>query len=262
MKNILEQIVARKRQEVAMAKEQVSPGQLQRHPGLQRQALSLKEALVAGSGVIAEFKRASPSKGLIRKNARVADIVRGYQLAGAAAVSVLTDRHFFQAWDNDLAAARKVLDIPVLRKEFIIDAYQVFAAKAMGADAILLIAAILSAAKMQELQQLAADLGLEVLVEVHNARELDKLSGQEQMVGVNNRDLSTFTVDITTSIDLAAQLGGVVKVTESGLDTAARLGDLVAAGYHGFLVGESFMRAADPGMACSHFVNRITALRS
>ncbi len=261
MHDILTQIVFHKRREVSDCKKRVPLGKLKQQAAYHRVTFSLQKALLAGSGVIAEFKRASPSKGSIKENADTGKIVRSYREAGAAAISVLTDRHFFGAADNDLPAAREAVALPVLRKEFIIDPYQIYEAKALGADAILLIAAILSPAEIRDFQHLATDLGLEVLVEVHHAEELTKLTGEEQLIGVNNRNLETFTVDIATSLNLAGQLGGVVRVTESGLGPGTNLQALKTAGYQGFLVGESLMKATDPGLACKLFIDRLKQLQ-
>jgi indole-3-glycerol phosphate synthase len=219
-------------------------------------------AILNGSGVIAEFKRASPSKGLINAGADVINITKQYQKAGVSAISVLTDSHFFSALPDDLPTARANVDIPILRKDFTIDLYQIYQAKIMGADCILLIAAILSADEIKEFVNFSNDLGLDSIIEVHSLADLDKLSGNEKIIGVNNRNLDTFEVNNETSLQLAKQLGDVIKITESGLSAGSNLKALVNAGYNGFLVGESFMKEIDPGKACRSFVEEINLLKS
>jgi len=257
MKGILEKIVQQKRVEVAQQKAKNPIQQLTNDNGLKRQPLSMQSAIINGSGIIAEFKRASPSKGVIRANADIIEITKSYQKAGASAISVLTDTQFFKASASDLPNAREVISIPILRKEFIIDPYQIYQAKIMGADCILLIAAILEATAMKQLLKVADDLGLDTIVEVHNLQELTKLSGNEKLIGVNNRNLDTFEVDIETSLGLSSQLGDVVKITESGLSSSSNLQMLLNAGYKGFLVGESFMKEENPGNACADFIKQI-----
>ncbi len=258
MSNILDTIITHKRKEVAQAKKLRPLANLMKGVQHRPAAQSMRTAIRNGSGLIAEFKRASPSKGLIRPQADPATIAASYEKAGASAVSVLTDRSFFQAENSDLPTVVNSVSLPVLRKDFIVDVYQVVEARALGADCILLIAAALSKNRLAELLQAATDLGMEALVEVHRPEELDKLCGRETLIGVNNRNLDNFTVDIQVSLALAPMLGDtVVKVTESGLDSATHLQELVKAGYSGFLVGESLMRASDPGVACAAMVAAI-----
>lgn len=259
MKNILEDIVNHKKHEVAAAKLSVPLEVLKKSKGLTHTPVSMAAAIQKGSGVIAEFKRASPSKGKIKEKANVEEIVISYEKAGASAISVLTDMEFFHGSEFDLELTRSVVSVPILRKDFIVDPYQIYEAKAFGADAVLLIAAILSKEQIVDFQHTAEGLGLEFIVEVHNDKDLQKLSGHEQIIGVNNRNLETFEVDIENSIRLANQLGDVVKVAESGLDTDTNLTALLDAGFKGFLVGESFMKEDDPGEACKHFINKIFA---
>ena len=261
MNGILEKIVLRKKQEIAQLKAVTPLSKLTNDYRLQRTTISMESTVLHGSGVIAEFKRASPSKGLINADANVIDIAKSYQNAGASAMSVLTDSHFFSALSDDLTNAREAVSIPILRKDFTIDPYQIYQAKIMGADCILLIAAILPADEIEHFIKIAKDLGLDSIIEVHNPAELDKLSGNEKIIGVNNRNLDTFEVDIETSVLLANQLGNVLKITESGLDSGSNLEALVNAGYNGFLVGESFMKDIDPGKACQNFVDEINLLK-
>ncbi len=262
MSGILEKIVQYKKQEVQKLRAVVPLSNLSKDYRLENKSLSMESAILNGSGVIAEFKRASPSRGLINAGAEVINITRSYQNAGVSAISVLTDSHFFSALADDLTTARANVDIPILRKDFTIDPYQIYQAKIMGADCILLIAAILTSDEIKHFVSVANDLGLDSIIEVHNHTELDKLSGNEKIIGVNNRNLDTFEVDIDTSLQLAEHLGDVIKVTESGLSAGSNLKALVNVGYHGFLVGESFMMEIEPGKACQSFVEEINLLKS
>ena len=221
-------------------------------------SLSDKLRSSAGPQVIAEFKRRSPSKGIIRASANPVDICTGYQLAGAAAISVLTDEKFFGAHPEDFLKVRKEIDLPILRKDFILEEYQVHESKAMGADIILLIAALLNPAEVMELGFLAEDLGMDVLLELHTEEELDCLCKPVSLLGVNNRNLKTFKVDLAHSINLARQLPeGIPAIAESGLSDPARIIELHRAGFKGFLIGEFFMRSEDPGMKCKELIENI-----
>jgi indole-3-glycerol phosphate synthase len=261
MNSILEEIVRHKREEIKKLIAASSLSNLIQDPRLKKDSRSMKSAIVQSSGVIAEFKRASPSKGLINDNANVSIITKGYEEAGVSAISVITDRRFFKAEQDDLTNCRRNINIPVLRKDFTVHPYQIYEAKVLGADCILLIAAILTKNEIKEFNKIAYDLGLESIVEVHNAAELDKLPGNERIIGVNNRNLDTFEVNIETSLQLADQLGDVVKITESGLGISSNLKSLINAGYCGFLVGESFMKETNPGEACRNFVDEINLLK-
>ena len=201
--------------------------------------------------VIAEVKRASPSKGVIRDGFAPAAIARAYEAAGAACLSVLTDERYFQGQDGHLVQARQATSLPTLRKDFVIDEYQLFEARALGADCVLLIAAALEAGQIAAFGQLAAELGLDALVEVHDRRELEAaLPAAPRLVGVNNRNLRTFETSVGTTLELLPAIPhGVRVITESGIRTAADIQRLRAAGVDAFLVGEAFMRAADPGAA-------------
>lgn len=201
--------------------------------------------------IIAEIKKASPSKGVLAQDFDPPKTARQYEAGGASALSVLTDRDFFQGSLDDLQAARAVVNLPVIRKDFTIDEYQVVEAAAHGADAILLIAAILDVAEMRGLRELAASYGMAALVEVHDGAELDAaLASGAEIVGVNNRDLRTFEVHLETSLRLAARIpSGLVKVTESGIHNASDVRTLMAAGFDAFLVGEHLMKSADPAAA-------------
>jgi indole-3-glycerol phosphate synthase len=254
--NILERIMAVKRAEVAAAKSTVSASQLDQQARKQAPPrdfiASLKSRIDAGeAAVIAEIKRASPSKGVMREQFDPAGIAKSYAAGGAACLSVLTDREFFQGAPEHLAAARAACALPVLRKDFVFDPYQVLEARAMGADAILLIAACLSAAEMKALEEAAVGLGMAVLVEVHDAAELEAaLALRTPLVGVNNRDLKTFETRIETTLGLLERMpADRIVITESGIAAPADVARLRASGVNAFLVGEAFMRAPDPGRA-------------
>ncbi|GAA4312839.1 indole-3-glycerol phosphate synthase TrpC [Compostibacter hankyongensis] len=257
--NILDKIVARKRQEVAERKEVTTVAALERSPRFGRQPLSLKAALKDAdkTGIIAEFKRKSPSKGMINAEATVRRVTADYCRYGAAGLSVLTDEHFFSGALADLEAARDN-ELPILRKDFVIDDYQVVEAKAFGADVILLIAECLSAAEVNRLAQLARSLDMEVLLEMHSEAQLDKISPAVSLVGINNRDLTTFTVDLARSVALAGKLpADMPRIAESGIDDVAVVRHLRQAGFNGFLMGEYFMKQPDPGAAFRDFAARL-----
>ena len=251
---ILDKIIAEKRHEVARRAAQASVAALQALPPFGRPVLSARAALTAAgsSGIIAEFKRRSPSKGIINGAAGAGATTAGYVAAGAAVLSVLTDEPFFGGTPDDLRAARAACpSTPILRKDFIISEYQIIEARALGADLILLIAACLSPAEVGQLSGFAHSLGLEVLLEVHDEAELrSHLTASVDLVGVNNRNLATFATDVDTSARLAALIPGeFVKVAESGLQHARTIRELRRAGYQGFLIGETFMKTPDPAAA-------------
>lgn len=228
--------------------------------GYTRKTISLVEGLSKpnASGIIAEFKRKSPSKGIINDQVDPVAVTKAYQDAGASAVSILTDEYFFGGNDQDLLRARQALDIPILRKEFIIDEYQVHEAKAMGADLILLIAACLSKEEVLRFSTVARSLGLEVLLELHDEDELEHVCETVDLVGINNRSLKTFDVNIERSLKMASQLPkGKLKVAESGIDDPAQVKLFKENGYSAFLIGENFMKTNDPGMALNDFRNQI-----
>ena len=258
--SILDTIKAFKLEEVARLKKIRPQLEFTKSRNFSRDIMSMSAAVKNGSGIIAEFKRASPSKGTIRKDADIVEITSLYEQAGASAISVLTDQEFFKARPTDLEVARKTVQIPILRKEFIVDDYQLFEARAKGADAILLIAALLSTDQIRHFNTLAHDLGLEVLIEVHNEMELEKLCGQEDMVGVNNRNLNNFEVELSTSLQLIKQLNNyAVKVSESGISDPEDVIMLKTAGFDGFLIGEHFMRSQQPKMSLEGFINQINS---
>lgn len=256
---ILEQIVATKREEVAAHKKQISYNELLESPYARRQRLSMRIALENSPyGIIAEFKRKSPSKGFIHRDAIVSEIVRGYVCCGASACSVLTDAHYFGGSEEDLKHAREAVGVPLLRKDFMIDAYQIAEAAAWGADAVLLIASVLSPAQCSELASVAHELGLEVLLEIHHGGELGHICPDVDMVGVNNRNLSTFVTDIYTSFELAKQIpASFLKISESGIGSVETVKALQEAGYGGFLIGECFMKEARPDLALKNFIGDV-----
>ena len=253
---VLKKIVERKWQEIAERKPQVSEAQLlnqaQQADAPRGFVAAMEQALSEGrSAVIAEAKKASPSKGVIREHFDPAAIAKAYESAGAACMSVLTDRDFFQGHEDFLMQARAACDLPVIRKDFIVDTYQIAEARAINADCILLIAACLDDAQMKDLAQAATGLGMDVLIEVHNREELDRSLGLNQtLVGINNRNLHTFDVSLKTTLDLLPHIPeDRIVVTESGILSHA---DVILMREHhvnSFLVGEAFMRSQDPGQS-------------
>lgn len=256
---ILDKIIESKKAEVAARKEKNPLDVLKYHPYMKRKTLSLKDRLLnSESGIISEFKRKSPSKGWIHEHANVVEVTCGYDDAGACGISILTDFEYFGGTPQDLTSARPRLACPVLRKDFIIDEYQLVEAKAMGADVILLIAAALTVEQTSTLAKKAKELDLEVLLEIHNEEEIGHVNVYVDMVGVNNRNLKTFEVDIQTSIRLAKLIPeGFVKVSESGLSMPESIRELKAAGFNGFLMGENFMKTDDPALALREFIKAL-----
>lgn len=257
--NILDRIIASKVIEVASRKQSTPISVLEKAPAFTRKCLSMKQSLLnSESGIISEFKRKSPSLGWIHEEADVVDVTAGYSAAGASGISILTDLEYFGGTPMDLMAARQFIACPVLRKDFVIDEYQLYEAKAMGADVILLIAAALTVEKTLELAQKAHELGLEVLLEVHNAEELGHANDFVDMLGVNNRNLKTFEQSIQTSFDLAELIPDkFVKVSESGISKVETVKELRKVGYKGFLMGENFMKEENPAEALSTFISRL-----
>lgn len=259
--NILDKIVARKKEEVAVAKSLATLSDLQKMPLFSRTCYNLKESILnpERTGIIAEYKRASPSKGLINGKNTVQEVVKGYQDAGASAISVLTDKDFFQGSLEDLTAAREVLEIPLLRKEFIIDEYQIAEAKAYGADIILLIAACLKPEEVKYLSEYAKSLGLNVLLEVHNEEELIANTFESiDAIGVNNRNLKDFVVSLDHSYELVNKIPNqYLKVSESGISDPETIKDLKKSGFNAFLIGENFMKTENPMQAIAEFVGKI-----
>jgi len=258
--DILQKIIAHKKPLLEQQKLQVSIENLQNSRFFKRSTLSLSVALKQpdSSGIIAEFKRRSPSKPAINLTADVQKVTTGYQQAGAAALSVLTDTHFFGGKNLDIEQIRDFINIPILRKDFIFDAYQIYEAKSIGADAILLIAEVLSKDEALQLSKTAHELGMEVLLEIHSESELDKLNPYINVLGVNNRNLKTFEVSINNSIQISGKLpNDIVKISESGIRSPEDVKRLRAYGFQGFLIGESFMKAPVPEEACKRFIEQI-----
>jgi len=263
--DILEKIVAAKRTEIAKYKPLSSMERFRKEGFFWEIAnRSLKQSLLAegSTGIIAEFKRKSPSKGWFKtKELEVEPVVTFYNSKGAAGISVLTDEEFFGGDLDDLIQTKVISDIPVLRKDFIIDEWQIAEAKAFGADVILLIAACLSPGEVKQLAMFTKTIGLEVLLEIHNEEELEHICDEVDMVGVNNRNLKTFEVDIETSLQLIHKIPkDKPAVAESGISNVETIVSLRKAGFKGFLIGETFMKEPDPGNAFSRFVTELKSI--
>ncbi len=257
---VLRKIIARKWEEIAERKAQVSLDQLKIQAAQQTPARGFVKAIEnkiaqGKAGVIAEIKKASPSKGVIREHFVPDEIARSYEQGGAACLSVLTDVDFFQGADVYLQQARAAVSLPVIRKDFLVDEYQIYEARAMGADCVLLIVAALSPEKLAELNSLAQRIGLDVLVEVHDEQELDiALALPNKLIGINNRNLHTFDVTLDTTYKLLDKIGSDrIVVTESGILAPADVQAMRSKNVNAFLVGEAFMRADEPGIALANF---------
>ena len=260
--DILQEIVAHKRIEVERFKQQLSEQEIHRRvePLLDFSVPSMSKALTASeSGIIAEFKRRSPSKGWIKEEGKAEEIPLSYQEHGAAALSILTDEQYFGGKDDFIRTARHAgVHIPILYKNFIIDEYQLFQARLCGASAVLLIAADLSKKECKALLHTAHELGMEVLLEMHSEEELEYAELEPDMYGINNRNLGTFTTDVQNSFRLAELLPkDSVKVSESGISNPDTVKALRIAGFRGFLIGETFMKTSDPGKALKDFISKL-----
>lgn len=263
--NILEQIIEHKRKEVAQRKELYPTKLLEKSICFSSPTISLKQYLKREDkiGIIAEIKRKSPSLGMINAYVDIERTSIGYMQAGASAISVLTDQTFFGGKNEDLTIARKFNFCPILRKDFTVDEYQIIEAKSIGADAILLLANVLSKQECNDFTNLAHSLGLEVLLETHKEEELDYYQAETDVIGINNRNLKTFEVDLEHSIGLANSLPtSAVKVSESGIKSAEDLVYLKKSGFNGFLMGERFMKHARPEKACLQFIQETKTLLS
>lgn len=256
---ILEKIIAHKKTEVFNARQSTTISELENSPMFSRNCLSLKNNLLnSESGIISEFKRKSPSLGWIHEQVDVVKVTSGYSAAGASGISILTDSEFFGGARQDMVNARPNVHCPILRKDFVIDEYQLYESKAMGADVILLIAAALSVEQTLRLAEKAHELGLEVLLEVHNTKELAHANDSVDMLGVNNRNLKTFEQSIQTSFDLATLIPDkFVKVSESGISSVETVKELRKIGYRGFLMGENFMKENHPDVALNSFIEKL-----
>ncbi|MBO5182387.1 MAG: indole-3-glycerol phosphate synthase TrpC [Paraprevotella sp.] len=281
MKDILSEIIAHKQIEIARQKQTVSVEHLQktiaamiqeeaydRHTGI-RCRRSMKQALDAStSGIIAEFKRRSPSKGWIKEEAQASLIPPAYEAAGASALSILTDEMFFGGTLQDIRTARPLVNLPILRKDFIIDEYQLMQARIVGADAVLLIAACLTPDRCHELTSRAHELGLEVLLELHTPSEFSHICKETDMIGVNNRNLGSFVTNVENSFRIAEQLKEAmakikfetspILVSESGISSPETIRELRSTGFRGFLIGETFMRTENPGNTLKEFVGKLS----
>lgn len=259
--NILDKIVLKKREEIEEARLKTPICTLEASEMYSRACYRLRDFILdpTRSGIIAEFKRRSPSKGIINDRLSVEEVTTAYAAAGASALSVLTDRSFFGGKDEDLIEARQVNKLPILRKDFMLDEYQIIEAKALGADIILLIASILSPVEVKSLAGIAKSLGMNVLLEVHNRIELDRsLCDDLDAIGVNNRNLSDFSVSIQHSYDLVEHIPSqFLKISESGISNPQVISDLKAAGFAGFLIGENFMKETNPGEAMREFISKV-----
>ena len=260
--NILNRIVSDKKREIILKESVVSVEQLEASDLFQKPTISLKKSLQKSKyGIIAEHKRRSPSKAIINQCLSLEEVVCGYEKAKVGGISVLTDSKYFGGSLEDMVLTRARVRIPILRKEFIIDEYQILEAKANGADAILLIASILTKAEIKTLSEFAKAIGLEVLLEVHNQEELEKsIMPSLDMIGVNNRNLDTFEVNLNTSRKLARLIPAeFLKISESGISSAKDVIDLETVGFQGFLMGENFMKTANPGEAAKRFIADLNA---
>jgi indole-3-glycerol phosphate synthase len=258
--DILDTIIEYKKSSLPLRKGLMPPAVLEKFPYFNRTCISLADRLVAGdtTGIIAEFKRRSPSKGSINATAMVEEVTADYVKYGAAAISVLTDDHFFGGSSEDLMAARDTVNIPILRKDFIIDEYQLLEAKAIGADIVLLIAACLTPPEVKMLSASAKSLGLEVLLELHDEVELDHICDDIMLIGINNRSLKTFEVNLDRSLQMAAKIpSDKFKIAESGISNVEQINLFKQHGYAGFLMGENFMKEKNPGEAFRTFVSTL-----
>ena len=257
--SILDDIISFKRQEVDKRKKEVGLNELKKREFFSREIISLKQSLLddTRTGIIAEFKRRSPSKGIINNAADVNEVTTAYVRGGASALSILTDEYFFGGSETDLLRAR-IHEIPILRKDFIVEKYQLVESRAMGADVILLIAACLSPKEVKDLAAFAKELELEVLLELHGENELAHVCDEVDLVGINNRNLKTFEVDIERSLAMAEKIpAGKIRIAESGISKIENIKLFREHGFKGFLMGEHFMKQADPGRAFEEFVSQL-----
>jgi len=259
--DILTEIIANKRFEIDFQKRSITLEQMQNTVTDAKKVRSMRSSLMQNApGIIAEFKRRSPSKGWIKQDAEISSIIPAYQAAGAAALSILTDEKFFGGNLSDIKNARPLTDLPIIRKDFVVDEYQLYQANIIGADAVLLIAAALSIEKCTELTHKAHELGLEVLLEIHSENELEYILPETDMVGVNNRNLGSFHTDVQNSFRLAELLPKeTLLVSESGLSDGKTVRELQKAGFKGFLVGETFMKTPSPGETLKKFITEINS---
>ena len=258
--NILSEIVKHKKNELITQKLNYSIKELEQSEWFKIKCKSLKSSVLSSkSGIICEFKRRSPSKDVINNYSKLEDIITGYEKAGASGISILTNEKYFDGSTNDIKKASKVISTPILRKEFIVDEYQIIESKSIGADSILLIASILSQKEIHDFSSLAKNVGLEVLLEVHSKEELEiSINDNIDIIGVNNRDLNNFNVDIKNSLNIIDQIpSSFVKISESGINSPASIVELKKAGFDGFLIGEYFMKSDSPNDLATEFINLV-----
>lgn len=256
--NILDKIITRKKEEISLSKSQVSLKDLKNSAFFERKTFSLKDTLVQKSGIIAEFKRKSPSKGIMNNQSDVLEVAKTYEKCGASGISILTDSDFFGGNFDDILKIRNEIKIPILRKDFMIDEYQFYEAKSIGADVVLLIAACLSPVQVQEFTELSHELGLEVLLEIHTEEELKYFNENIDLVGINNRNLKDFKVDLQHSVDLKNLLpAGTLSIAESGIYSVQDYQFLKSKGFDGFLMGEYFMKNENPGQKFEEFISHL-----
>lgn len=256
---ILDKIVERKKEEIRASRLKIPVEQVKNSKFFGRKTFSLKESIKSRSGIIAEFKRQSPSKGVINDSVSPGQVVSAYEEFGASGISILTDKDFFGGSFDDILMVREQINIPILRKDFMIDEYQFYEAKSIGADVVLLIASCLSPAQVEEFTSLSHELGLEVLLEIHTEEELKHCNSKIDLVGINNRNLKDFTVDLEHSVKLKNLLPeNVLSIAESGIYNIENFKYLKAQGFDGFLMGEYFMKHKNPGNAFSDFIKNIS----
>ncbi|WP_312394664.1 indole-3-glycerol phosphate synthase TrpC [Chryseobacterium sp.] len=256
--NILDKIIQRKKEEFTFSKSTISIEELKDSEFFGRKTFSLKESIKDKSGIIAEFKRQSPSKGIINDKVSPLEVTSAYEKFGASGISILTDQDFFGGSFGDILNVRNHINIPILRKDFMIDEYQFYEAKSIGADVILLIAACLSPQQVQEFTALSHELGMEVLLEIHTEEELKHFNKSIDLVGINNRNLKDFKVDLQHSVQLKNQLpDDVLSVAESGIYSIEDFQYLKEKGFNGFLMGEYFMKNNNPAGAFEEFISNI-----
>ncbi|WP_185871834.1 indole-3-glycerol phosphate synthase TrpC [Blattabacterium cuenoti] len=258
--NILEKIVFVKQKEVSNNKIRYPIKKLEKSLSFERKTFSLvKNIRNSHTGIIAEFKCKSPSKGVINKAVSIEKVIKDYELAGVSGISILTDQNFFSGKNENLEKSRSIVSIPILRKDFIIDEYQIIESKSMGADVILLIASILSKNQIYNFSKVAKSIGLEIIIEIHDEFEINKITDNLDIVGINNRDLHTFVIDHNNCFRLSSKISNnYIKVAESGIDDINYILELKKQGFKGFLIGEFFMKKKNPGISCKDFIKSLS----
>ena len=256
--SILREIILNKRKEIDFFKKNNPISEIEKSLFFDREVISLKKSLIEKSGIISEFKRKSPSKPNINLDAEVLTITRGYEISNSSGLSILTDSKYFGGSNEDITLVRNEINIPILRKDFMLDEYQIIESKSLGADIILLIAACLSKEEVENLSRFAKSFNLQVILEIHSEDELSYICDFIDVVGVNNRNLKKFETDINNSINLADMIpSDFLKISESGISTSKEIFQLKEYGYDGFLIGENFMKNDDPVSACNDFIRKL-----